>query len=190
MYLSKLKYWDIDTWNRKLKSFWFSKEEKYEIKQILTVSTKWWVQSWFKRLQELSFINGIWPSWFTSHMRDFITWLFPYFRSEFHDIWYWIGWGEEDKKMFDKGMLKYSIISIQEKTRDRLDEWSPLIIWYDFFVCVPFKYFVCWLFYFLVRIFWIWSFDYDELDKCMVMLKQMITISFILLIILLWILIF
>lgn len=154
MYIKKIEKWCDKEWGKFFSYFpLLSSEERLEVKQILTLPEKSWIEANFERLEELWILNGIWPFWFPNKLREFITWLFPYFRYEHHDLAGCIWGTEADRKESDKGMLKYTTLSIQEKTIERIATWNSLLIWYNLFISVPFKYFVAFVFYILVRIF-------------------------------------
>lgn len=162
MYLKILESWDGEDWSKFFLALpELSKEQRVEVMEILSKEKKEDIELYFPRLKQLWIINWIWPYWFTNSFRNYITWLFSFFRYEWHDLFSAIGWTEEDRKETDKGMLKYTTFSIQEKTAERIDEGNGFIIWYNLFICVPFKYLVAFSFYGLVRVFGrFWSFRY------------------------------
>lgn len=160
MYLAKrIGYWKEKEWEDFFSQFpavmYFNEitNEKEIVKKILTSKTKQEIEANFEKLKKIGIINGIGPSWFPHPVRSIITWLFPYFRYEWHDLDGAIGGTEEDRKRGDQKMLEYSQKSIVEDMAEAIKKGNPIWILYKCIFSNITRNIIAVTFYFLVRIF-------------------------------------
>lgn len=68
----------------------------------------WWT------LKAAKIVNGVWPSYFFKTLRFIISIIFFAVDYKRHDVNYFIGGTEADRKTADDGLLKYSVLTIFE----------------------------------------------------------------------------
>lgn len=133
MYLDILYTWTWKDWEDFFSQFpSLTKHQKWQVKQILTLNTKSWVESHFDYLEKIGILNWIWPWYFMKTFRKFISYMFRWVKYEWHDIMYAIGWKERDRLDADYGLLKYSVISIREfiiKSRMTFNPISMILVY-------------------------------------------------------------
>lgn len=162
MYISKIEKWDWEDWQQFFAQYKnLTKDNRIEIMDILTRSDKKEIEYSFPRLIDLWLINWIWPWWFISSIRKFISWLFNWVRYEWHDIMYAIWWNEQDRHNADYWLFKYSVMSIEqiiEQARFLLSPFSLIFIYIALYIQLS----IAFLCYMMVVLFWwiTWSFRY------------------------------
>jgi len=159
MYIKNLEKYTADDWQN-----FFEKHNitypwiKTEMKKVLTLSKKH-IERRFKFLENWWILNGIWPKFFPQWLVNAITYLFPYVKWEMHDLGLEFAENEKDRLKADRGLFKYTMVSIHQKTLERLKKGGFILLSYDF-IAIFFKNFIAYLFYILVRIFWRFSINY------------------------------
>lgn len=154
MYLQEyIGTWTSLEWN-KFFTYWkhLTDEDKQKIKVIL----KWdkqAIEESFHILKDMWLLNGIWPSWFPPIIRIVLTWLFPYFRWEWHDLMYSIWGTAKDRHKSDLWALKYTLISITNDVEKAIDEGKTLKLIYKSSLSLVIRAFISLTFYLLLRLF-------------------------------------
>lgn len=166
MYLNKLKSWDDKRWALFFEWFpYLSEEEKMEVKQILTLESKEWIDACKDRLFELWIVNWIWPYWLPRIVRSWITWVFPYMDWFWHDIGYLLADTPWDRLDSDLWFLKYSKISVSAQLALVFTECKTSIdMFYFWYICTTYypKIITAYIFFILLRIFWFKSVKYTK----------------------------
>lgn len=150
MYIKKLESWDDEKWSKYFKNFSIEEHDQPFIRQILTMS-KEGIESNFEHLKVYWIINWIWPSYFPAFLINFITWLLPFVKFEWHDIMVWLAENELEIINADIGIKKYSQISVAETSLVRLVKMKPLLSIYDTLLASPIKWLIVYFLYVLVR---------------------------------------
>ena len=176
----------MEKWNRypepiKWKLLWklsWSRLELREVKYRLdTFEIKDFSEIDFRLFQKVGIINAVWPSYILRfgkwvwRLSNFIFWLVNY---KIHDINYFIGGTEEDKKESDDGLLKYGWLSIVEFFK-KLNLWNNiffaafLVVFYTlicsiYVILLSPAAFLLFFAYFCVRAFGKKSFNYIYLS--------------------------
>lgn len=65
-------------------------------------------------LRSVGIVNGVWPGYFFKALRFLISIVFFAVDYKRHDVNYFIGGTEEDRKTADDGLLKYSVLTLFE----------------------------------------------------------------------------
>lgn len=119
MYIKRLESWDEKKWKKYFLQFPKIKtdQEKQEIKQALTLSSKEAVESFFPLFRKYGIINGIWPGYMGAFFRGIISQVFKWVRYEWHDIEFGIFGSEYDFHHANYGLLKYSLETIARNFR-------------------------------------------------------------------------
>lgn len=152
MYIKSLKNWSEDKWARKLAPFCLTEDEYSLVKQILTLPQKHAIEWHFDTLKRLWIINWLGPWWIPWFVRAFLSWLFPFIQWEWHDIMIWLAESDEDVFKADRWLLKYSHISITEKSLERFYDKSIIVITLDIWICKPLKNIIWFFMYLWVRL--------------------------------------
>lgn len=158
MYITKLENWDRSDWKAFYRVFpWLDEDDKFQVKQILTLPMKISIENSFEFLKNLWVINGIWPWYLWACFRAIISKIFKWVRYEWHDIMYAIGGDSNDRYMADKWLLKYS----KETIRDNIDKvhemdgnpLSEIFILLAVYIASILQYWIVLVCYSMVRIF-------------------------------------
>lgn len=157
MYLKKYIWnWNNHDWDAffsQFPSLVLTEEIVKEDIKIILRGEKEMIEANFDYLEELWILNGIWPFWFPMNIRAFITWICPYFRYEWHDLWYSVANNSEERKDFDLWMVKYSFMSILNDIVIAIDSRNTFKIIYKCFFSLVIRSSIVTMFYILVRIF-------------------------------------
>ena len=161
MYIKQIREWGGANWEEFFSQFpLLKKEERGEVRQILTLPTKEGIEASFKRLSSLWIINWIWPWYLMRNMRKFISWAFRGVRYEWHDVMYAIWWTETDRLNADYWLFKYSY----QSTMILVIKWRMRVnpfLWLFLYPLALTQIVLAFLCFMAVVLFWrFWSFRY------------------------------
>lgn len=161
MYLDKLYTWTWKDWEDFFSQFpGLTKRQRVQVKQILILNTKKWIESRFDYLEKIGILNWIWPWYMMKIFRKLVSYMFRWVKYEWHDIMYAIWWKERDRLDADYWLLKYSVISIREfiiKSRMTFSPLSMILV----YLASSLQFIMAFFCYIMVVLFWrFWSFRY------------------------------
>lgn len=165
MYLKKLETWDWENWQIFLNQYpLLDRRERAEVMQILTYPEKIQIEEKFPRLIELWVLNGVWPWYLMKWTRRLISWFFRGVRYEWHDIMYAIGWTEMDRIKADWGLMKYSLISINDWVKFWRGIYNPISLLFIYIASIIQLIPVAFCFLMVICFWRFWSFNYREYE--------------------------
>jgi len=125
---------------------------------------KTFIEANFDTLKSIWIINWIGPAYLSKKIIRFITKIFDWVKYEWHDIFYFLWWTENDRIKADIWLLKYSLISLNNKI-DYLNNIKLNILIKIFFIIFKliirlYYNLIIYFSFFMVRIFWNKAFLY------------------------------
>jgi len=166
MYIKQLENYTNKDWDELKYNLEIYGQDFKILKQILTFGTKQEIEKHFWFLEKIWIINWIWPWFLWKKFIKIISFLFKWVKYEWHDIIYYIWWNTKDKLKSDYWLLKYSIISIQEKIKEiykiNLNYYAKWLVMWSYLLSLLITIPIIIFCFIIVVLFWFMSFNYKN----------------------------